>query len=101
MVRGSTPAEVIAETLLADRSPAERPVHGGVLSQPELRDRDVRRGRLPRRGTAGGQGAGGLLLGRDERLRVDLLLAAAALLAVSGLTRLIEFWVLQGVGGVS
>ena len=29
------------------------------------------------------------------------LLAAAALLAVSGLTRLIEFWVLQGVGGVS
>lgn len=29
------------------------------------------------------------------------LLAAAALLAVSGLTRLLEFWVLQGVGGVS
>jgi hypothetical protein len=29
------------------------------------------------------------------------LLAAAALLAVSGLTRLLEFWVLQGVGGGS
>ena len=29
------------------------------------------------------------------------LLAAAALLDVSGLTRLLEFWVLQGVGGVS
>ena len=29
------------------------------------------------------------------------LMAAAALLAVSGLTRLLEFWVLQGTGGVS
>ena len=29
------------------------------------------------------------------------LIAAAALLAVSGLTRLLEFWVLQGTGGVS
>ncbi len=29
------------------------------------------------------------------------LLASAMLLAVSGLTRLIEFWILQGVGGVS
>jgi hypothetical protein len=29
------------------------------------------------------------------------LLAAAALLAVSGLTRLLEFWILQGTGGVS
>src|SRR5436189_6399380 len=29
------------------------------------------------------------------------LLAAAALLAVSGLTRLLEFWVLEGVRGVS
>src|ERR1700686_4168111 len=29
------------------------------------------------------------------------LLAAAALLAVSGLTRLLEFWIRQGVGGVS
>jgi hypothetical protein len=29
------------------------------------------------------------------------LLAAAALLAVSGLTRLLEFWVSQGVGGIS
>jgi len=29
------------------------------------------------------------------------LLASAMLLAISGLTRLIEFWILQGVGGVS
>ena len=29
------------------------------------------------------------------------LIAAVALLAVSGLTRLLEFWVLQGTGGVS
>ena len=29
------------------------------------------------------------------------LLASAMLLAVSGVTRLLEFWVLQGVGGVS
>jgi hypothetical protein len=29
------------------------------------------------------------------------LLAATALLAVSGLTRLLEFWIRQGVGGVS
>ena len=29
------------------------------------------------------------------------LLASAMLLAISGVTRLLEFWVLQGVGGVS
>ena len=28
------------------------------------------------------------------------MIAAIGLLAVSGLTRLLEFWVLQGVGGV-
>lgn len=51
-------------------------------------------------------GAGGAVFGAviaflSGRAVGRWLLAAIALLAVSGLTRLLEFWVLQGVGGVS
>jgi len=51
-------------------------------------------------------GAGGAVFGAavafmSGRSFGRWLLASGALLAVSGVTRLIEFWVLQGVGGVS
>ena len=51
-------------------------------------------------------GAGGAVLGAvvswlTGRGFGRWLFAAAALLAISRVTRLIEFWVLQGVGGVS
>ena len=51
-------------------------------------------------------GAGGAVFGcivafMSGRHMGRWLIAAAALLAVSGVTRLLEFWVLQGVGGVS
>jgi hypothetical protein len=51
-------------------------------------------------------GAGGAVFGAvvgfmSGRSFGRWLLAAAMLLAVSGVTRLLEFWVLQGVGGVS
>ena len=51
-------------------------------------------------------GAGGAVFGSivafiSGRHMGRWLIAAAALLAVSGLTRLLEFWVLQGTGGVS
>jgi hypothetical protein len=51
-------------------------------------------------------GAGGAVFGAviaflSGRSFGRWLLASAALLAVSGLTRLLEFWVAQGVGGVS
>jgi len=51
-------------------------------------------------------GAGGAVFGcvvafMSGRHMGRWLIAAAALLAVSGLTRLLEFWVLQGTGGVS
>jgi hypothetical protein len=51
-------------------------------------------------------GAGGAVFGAavaflSGRSFGRWLLASAMLLAISGVTRLIEFWVLQGVGGVS
>jgi hypothetical protein len=51
-------------------------------------------------------GAGGAVFGAvvaflSGRTFGRWLLASAMLLAISGVTRLIEFWVLQGVGGVS
>jgi len=51
-------------------------------------------------------GAGGAVFGAvvafmSGRAFGRWLLASAMLLAISGVTRLIEFWVLQGVGGVS
>ena len=51
-------------------------------------------------------GAGGAVLGAivswlTGRGFGRWLFAAAALLAISGLTRLIEFWITNGVGGVS
>jgi len=51
-------------------------------------------------------GAGGAVFGAvvafiSGRAVGRWLLTSAALLGVSGLTRLLEFWVLQGVGGVS
>jgi hypothetical protein len=51
-------------------------------------------------------GAGGAVFGAivaylSGRQFGRWLLASAALLAVSGLTRLLEFWILQGTGGVS
>jgi len=51
-------------------------------------------------------GAGGAVFGAvvafmSGRTFGRWLLASAMLLAVSGVTRLLEFWVLQGVGGVS
>jgi hypothetical protein len=50
---------------------------------------------------AGGAVFGGIVSYLSGRPFARWLLAAAALLAVSGLTRLLEFWILQGVGGVS
>src|SRR5262245_47794228 len=51
-------------------------------------------------------GAGGAVFGAvvafmSGRTFGRWLLASAMLLGISGVTRLIEFWVLQGVGGVS
>src|SRR5205807_4062926 len=51
-------------------------------------------------------GAGGAVFGcivafMSGRHMGRWLIAAIALLAVSGVTRLLEFWVLQGTGGVS
>ena len=51
-------------------------------------------------------GAGGAVFGAivaylSGRQVGRWLLASGALLAVSGLTRLLEFWILQGTGGVS
>ena len=51
-------------------------------------------------------GAGGAVFGAvvsfiSGRSVGRWLLASAALLGVSGLTRLLEFWISQGVGGVS
>jgi hypothetical protein len=51
-------------------------------------------------------GAGGAVFGAvvaflSGRTFGRWLLASAMLLAISGVTRLIEFWVLQGVGGAS
>jgi hypothetical protein len=50
---------------------------------------------------AGGAVFGGVVSYMSGRPFARWLVAAVALLAVSGLTRLLEFWVLQGVGGVS
>ena len=50
---------------------------------------------------AGGAVFGGIVSYMSGRPFARWLLAAAALLGVSGLTRLLEFWVLQGTGGVS
>lgn len=49
---------------------------------------------------AGGAVFGGIVSYMAGRPFGRYLLAAVGLLAVSGLTRLLEFWVLQGVGGV-
>ena len=50
---------------------------------------------------AGGAVFGSIVAFMSARHIGRWLIAAAALLAVSGLTRLLEFWVLQGTGGVS
>src|SRR5437879_2507675 len=50
---------------------------------------------------AGGAVFGSIVAFMSGRHMGRWLIVAAALLAVSGLTRLLEFWVLQGVGGVS
>jgi hypothetical protein len=50
---------------------------------------------------AGGAVFGAIIAFMSGRHMGRWLIAAAALLAVSGLTRLLEFWVLQGTGGVS
>ncbi len=50
---------------------------------------------------AGGAIFGAVVAFMSGRTFGRWLLAAAMLLAISGLTRLIEFWILQGVGGVS
>jgi hypothetical protein len=50
---------------------------------------------------AGGAVFGAILAYLSGRGFARWLLAAAAMLAVSGLTRLIEFWILQGTAGVS
>ena len=50
---------------------------------------------------AGGAVFGSIVAFMSGRHMARWLIAAAALLAVSGVTRLLEFWVLQGVGGVS
>jgi hypothetical protein len=50
---------------------------------------------------AGGAVFGGIVSYMSGRPFARWLVAAVGLLAVSGLTRLLEFWVLQGVGGVS
>src|SRR3954469_8085495 len=49
---------------------------------------------------AGGAVFGAIIAFMSGRHMGRWLIAAAALLAVSGLTRLLEFWVLQGTGGV-
>src|SRR5438309_10412398 len=50
---------------------------------------------------AGGAVFGAVVAFMSGRTFGRWLLASAMLLAISGLTRLIEFWILQGVGGVS
>src|SRR5262245_2766704 len=50
---------------------------------------------------AGGAVFGSIVAFMSGRHMARWLIAAAAVLAVSGVTRLLEFWVLQGVGGVS
>ena len=50
---------------------------------------------------AGGAVFGGVVAYLSGRPFARWLLGAAALLGVSGLTRLLEFWILQGTGGVS
>ena len=50
---------------------------------------------------AGGAVFGAIIAYLSGRQVGRWLLASAALLAVSGLTRLLEFWILQGTGGVS
>ena len=50
---------------------------------------------------AGGAVFGSIVAFMSGRHMGRWLIAAAALLAVSGVTRLLEFWVLQGTGGVS
>jgi hypothetical protein len=50
---------------------------------------------------AGGAVVGAIVSYATGRGFMRLLFVAAGLLAVSGLTRLIEFWILQGTGGVS
>jgi hypothetical protein len=50
---------------------------------------------------AGGAVFGAIVAYLSGRGFARWLLAAGALLAISGLTRLLEFWILQGVGGVS
>jgi hypothetical protein len=50
---------------------------------------------------AGGAVFGAIVAFMSGRHMGRWLIAAIALLAVSGLTRLLEFWVLQGSGGVS
>jgi hypothetical protein len=50
---------------------------------------------------AGGAIFGAVVAFMSGRTFGRWLLASAMLLAISGLTRLIEFWILQGVGGVS
>jgi len=50
---------------------------------------------------AGGAVFGGIVAYMSGRPFARWLLASGAMLGVSGLTRLLEFWVLQGTGGVS
>lgn len=50
---------------------------------------------------AGGAVFGAIIAYLSGRQFGRWLLASAMLLAVSGLTRLLEFWILQGTGGVS
>ena len=50
---------------------------------------------------AGGAVFGGIVAYMSGRPFARWLLASVALLGVSGVTRLLEFWVLQGTGGVS
>ena len=50
---------------------------------------------------AGGAVFGAIIAYLSGRQVGRWLLASAALLAVSGLTRLLEFWIVQGTGGVS
>jgi hypothetical protein len=49
---------------------------------------------------AGGAVFGAIIAYMSGRGSSRWLLAAVALLAVSGITRLLEFWILQGTGGV-
>jgi len=50
---------------------------------------------------AGGAVFGGIVAYMSGRPFARWLLASGAMLGVSGLTRLLEFWVLQGTGGIS